>query len=324
MSANDADPTREMGIIPVTSQPTNPAEDFDAPIENNGVQLDSYAKANSANADNQDKELNFSAEDIAKRQQADYFVKVEGAERRQRKAEKAERQRNRKLFNKLRHENPEKHKDAKLQNANTSEERKIIQQQKAQTRAEGRRIGFIKFKKFFFGGKRKIITFTILALAIIVPTGLSLYFNVYLPERERREDAAYEEYRKKGSAVVMATLDYASEIKLAGGTNEEVKAYYEKTINKYSKDSPEYFMLMVNYYYSTNRVNDAINALKSLESQAKYDYQKEYLYHTIGYCYTLKQEFTKADIYFNKVNSLKRRVYEENIKSSKELYDSWH
>ena len=324
MSANDADPTREMGIIPVTSQPTNPAEDFDAPIENNGVQLDSYAKANSANADNQDKELNFSAEDIAKRQQADYFVKVEGAERRQRKAEKAERQRNRKLFNKLRHENPEKHKDAKLQNANTSEERKIIQQQKAQTRAEGRRIGFIKFKKFFFGGKRKIITFTILALAIIVPTGLSLYFNVYLPERERREDAAYEEYKKNAAEAIQGVTDYVSEARMTGASNDEIAKYYEDVLKKYSSDSPEYFMISVGYIVSTKGADDAINALKNLEPKAKYDYEKERLYHAIGYCYTLKQSFNKADSYFEKVNSLKRRYYKKAIVKSRELYESMH
>ena len=308
MSANDADPTREMGNIPVTPQPTNPAEDFDAPIENNGVQLDSYAKTNSTSTN----ELNFSAEDIAKRQQADYFVKVEGAERRQRKAEKAERQRNRKLFNKLRHENPEKHKDTKLQNANTSEERKIIQQQKAQTRAEGRRIGFIKFKKFFFGGKRKIITFTILALAIIVPTGLSLYFNVYLPERERREDAAYEEYKKNTEHTVASILQeaYMSEMENNGNSDFALKII-DAEISKFGNDSPEYFMLAMEHGLLVGRKNkqEGIQFVEERKGKAKHDYQKEKYYYTLFKIYCNSEDYDNANKIVEEFNKLKRRMY---------------
>lgn len=197
-----------------------------------------------------EKEVKFKAEDIKKKGKTEYFVNVEGAEQRKREAQrrakleaeeakrrakaddervinelhkKAEQRKkeNRAAEEKAKAEDTrvinELHKKAekrKKENRNAAlrEKRRIKAEKRDKRRARNKAI-FAKIYNFFFGKWHKYVTFTVIALAILIPSGI-FTVNYILSENARKEAEHQEIVDEKNEEIV----DLAS-----GGQQDENK-----------------------------------------------------------------------------------------------------
>lgn len=302
----DVGKVEDASSAPVTGGNMPPEE----PIGDDGVNYDVYADSPAAHTtpSPETPEMNFSSEDIQKREKTNYFVNIKDAEKHQREAErKHDAESRRKLSEVRRAEREAKRAEkaaakerAKQQNYNSSDEKEALKKASAEerkhrklARAERRKqrrlalkVSFAKFIAFLWVGKHKIFT---IAAGVLLVAGIVVYIVVVAPYLEQQRLAAEERARQEAikQADIDASVTGASmlqEIEKAyyyGETLEQCSKRFEDAIAAAPKVADKVF-LTTNYaefiYSETEDPTKAMMALSKGMNLPETDKQREAIY----------------------------------------------
>jgi len=311
---------------PVTGGNMPPEE----PIGDDGVNYDVYADSPAAHTtpSPETPEMNFSSEDIQKREKTNYFVNIKDAEKHQREAErKHDAESKRKLSEVRRAEREAKRAEkaaakerAKQQNYNSSEEKEALKKASAEerkhrklARAERRKqrrlalkVRFAKFIAFLWVGKHKIFT---IAAGVLLVAGIVVYIVVVAPYLEQQRLAAEERARQEAikQADIDASIDAASFM-----TDIENQLYmgvpYEECVKKIeaaieTSSNPIKVTLTAQYanltYRKTGDVDKAISIMSRVAGILETNAQREKFYAYMIYLYDKKGDTNAIEYYSN-------------------------
>ena len=279
------------------------------PIGDDGVNYDVYADSPAAHTtpSPETPEMNFSSEDIQKREKTNYFVNIKDAEKHQREAErKHDAESKRKLSEARRAEREAKRAEkaaakerAKQQNYNSSEEKEALKKASAEerkhrklARAERRKqrrlalkVRFAKFIAFLWVGKHKFFT---IAAGVLIVAGIVVYIVVVAPYLEQQRLAAEERARQE--AAVQADKDstvVAGKVLLEikndyyeGVPFEECAQKFENAISAgQTNDKINLSISYANFIYSeTGDIDKALGVLMRISDLPSTDIQRESFY----------------------------------------------
>ncbi len=339
----DVGKVEDASSAPVTGGNMPPEE----PISDDGVNYDIYADSPAAHTtpSPETPEINFSSEDIQKREKTNYFVNIKDAEKHQREAErKHDAESRRKLSEVRRAEREAKRAEkaaakerAKQQNYNSSEEKEAIKKASAEerkhrklARAErrkqrrlARKVRFAKFIAFLWVGKHKF--FTIAAGALLV-AGIVVYIVVVAPYLEQQRLAAEERARQE--AIKQADIDashkstdFMAEIEEAmyrGESFDQCSKRFEDAINGTNSDTEKihYSIEYANYVYrETDDTNKAIAILMRVIDLPKTNAQKEAYYKEMIYILEIQKNEEAVKYYSDLLSKVYKDMgYSEDIK----------
>jgi hypothetical protein len=147
--------------------------DFDAnePIPDDGVNFDEYASDSKA-SDAASDDFNFHSSEIDKKEKADYFVNVEGAEKRKREEERKDEQK-KKEMRKASLKATNAANDTKVAEAAKNKEQKALQRKIAHEKSKKRLSSLLRNKKLY------------ICLGIIIVAGIAIFFcvkNIIVPK----------------------------------------------------------------------------------------------------------------------------------------------
>ena len=178
MSANDANPMGAVDYNPneekldktPASTPASSVPDPDEPIMDDGVNFDVYADDDSAKASS-GKDINFESSDIAKRKKAEYFVKIEGEEKRKREEEKRATANARERIRKIKKNLAKDSSSFVPEDVKAAEKKNISETKRYDKEVHRRRFAgkLHAFKEATWSGKRKIVTIIVIVLLIALP-----------------------------------------------------------------------------------------------------------------------------------------------------------
>jgi hypothetical protein len=155
MSANIAKPTGEV------------ENDSDGLIQNSdGINLESYALDENKQAEKAD--VSFDSKELKRRKKTDYFVKIEGSEKRERARKRDERKARKekiRLMRKMRPRRGDAKEPKRDDGDNKRKDQFVLQEMKATRRKRTKE----KLKALFWNGKRKIIVLSVIVVAAIAP-----------------------------------------------------------------------------------------------------------------------------------------------------------
>jgi hypothetical protein len=224
MSANDANPMGAVDYNPneekldktPASTPASSAPDPDEPIMDDGVNFDVYADDDSAKASS-GKDINFESSEIAKRKKAEYFVKIEGEEKRKREEEKRATANARERIRKIKKNLAKDSSSFVPEDVKAAEKKNISETKRYDKEVHRRRFAgkLHAFKEATWSGKRKIVTIIVIVLLIALPIAGVWFVN------DRIEAAKTEEI-------------YTS-ARLAADINSEVAALMRENADNYDK-----------------------------------------------------------------------------------------
>lgn len=338
----DVGKVEDASSAPVTGGNMPPEE----PIGDDGVNYDVYADSPAAHTtpSPETPEINFSSEDIQKREKTNYFINIKDAEKHQREAErKHDAESKRKLSEVRRAEREAKRAEkaaakerAKQQNYNSSEEKEALKKASAEerkhrklARAERRKqrrlalkVRFAKFIAFLWVGKHKFFTIT---AGVLLVAGIVVYIAVVAPYLEQQRLAAEERARQEAikQADIDASVTGASmlqEIERAyyyGETLEQCSKRFEDAIAAAPKVADKVF-LTTNYaefiYAETEDPTKAMMALSTGMNLPETDKQREAMYVVALHLTGAAGDTESMNFYLKKlqeVNPNKYKVEEE-------------
>lgn len=333
----DVGKVEDASSAPVTGGNMPPEE----PIGDDGVNYDVYADSPAAHTtpSPETPEMNFSSEDIQKREKTNYFVNIKDAEKHQREAErKHDAESKRKLSEVRRAEREAKRAEkaaakerAKQRNYNSSEEKEALKKASAEerkhrklARAERRKqrrlalkVSFAKFIAFLWVGKHKIFT---IAAGVLLIAGIVVYIVVVAPYLEQQRLAAEERARQE--AAIQADKD-ASVDAIAFMTKIENQLYHgvpydectkkiEETIE--TSSNPDKVSITVQYaifvHNKTNDVDKAINILSGIANNLETKMQREDFYTYMIYFNDVKGDTNAKQFYTNLLKENSPELFE--------------
>lgn len=330
---------------PVTGGNMPPEE----PISDDGVNYDVYADSPAAHTtpSPETPEMNFSSEDIQKREKTNYFVNIKDAEKHQREAErKHDAESRRKLSEVRRAEREAKRAEkaaakerAKQRNYNSSEEKEALKKASAEerkhrklARAERRKqrrlalkVSFAKFIAFLWVGKHKIFT---IAAGVLLVAGIVVYIVVVAPYLEQQRLAAEERARQE--AIIQAdkdasskSIDFMAEIEEAmyrGETFEQCSKRFEDAINATSSDTEKihYSIEYASYIYrETGDTSESVIVLMRVMGLLKTNAQKEVFYKEMIYFLNIQGNKEAVSYYAGLLSEVYKDMgYDKNEESN--------
>lgn len=320
----DVGKVEDASSAPVTGGNMPPEE----PIGDDGVNYDVYADSPAAHTtpSPETPEMNFSSEDIQKREKTNYFVNIKDAEKHQREAErKHDAESKRKLSEVRRAEREAKRAEkaaakerAKQRNYNSSEEKEALKKASAEerrhrklARAERRKqrrlafkVSFAKFIAFLWVGKHKFFT---IAAGVLLVAGIIVFFTIGLPyileqqrlaEERARQEAAIQ--ADKDSTINADRIYY--EIKndyYEGVPYEQCAKKFEDAINAgQTSDKINLSIDYANFIYSeTGDIDSALGALMRIADLPSSDIQRESFYTAAIRFYSFKGNTQAVEYY---------------------------
>ena len=262
MSANIAKPTGEV------------ENDSDGLIQNSdGINLESYALDENKQAEKAD--VSFDSKELKRRKKTDYFVKIEGSEKRERARRRDERKARKekiRLMRKMRPRRGDAKEPKRDDGDNKRKDQFVLQEMKATRRKRTKE----KLKALFWNGKRKFIVLSVVVVAAITPVLLVIAISGHVKR------VAYEERIDTNERVA----DLESEIR---NLINESYDNYQKCVEKYenaiknASNNTEKTHISVNYaaftYSNTGNRGESLAILDAVSiSDDTRDYVKKIYY----------------------------------------------
>lgn len=266
-----------------------------------------------------EKDIEFRAKNIKKKNDGELFVNVEGAEKRAREAERkrrqedqrvikelAEKARNKKESNKRHEREKASQEEAHAKNINRHKQqlKRDIAKQKRHEAREKRIEKFKAFLNLFWGGKRRYATIGVLSAIVVVVAVYALNVNVIEPAKYR---ALMETTASKQFTGTQTQADFdrivgeSADIAIEDGNSTRQLEYIQKQID--SAENQDLKKMLEIFYVSVDgsvkkTYDDAIEKILELEKKADKAFIKEYAYRTVASLCRAKGDFSKADEYY--------------------------